>query len=71
MARRLAALENGKYALITSSGMGAANIVFHLLNHGDHLIASDDLYGGVTAYINDLLQNGLGVKVDVADLSDP
>jgi cystathionine beta-lyase/cystathionine gamma-synthase len=42
----LAALENAKYGLCFSSGMGAADAIIKLLNPGDEVIATDDLYGG-------------------------
>lgn len=42
----LAALENAKYGLCFSSGMGAADTIIKLLSPGDEVIATDDLYGG-------------------------
>ncbi len=42
----LAALENAKYGICFSSGMGAADAIIKLLNPGDEVIATDDLYGG-------------------------
>lgn len=44
--KSLAALENGKYALCFSSGMGATDAVVKLLKPGDEVITSNDLYGG-------------------------
>ena len=42
----LAALENGSYALAFSSGLAAMDAILKVLNPGDEVIASDDLYGG-------------------------
>lgn len=42
----LAALEEGKYAVVYSSGLGAELAVLNLLQAGDHIVAGDDLYGG-------------------------
>ncbi len=42
----IAALENAKHCLCFSSGMGAIDAVAKLLNPGDEVIATDDLYGG-------------------------
>ena len=42
----LAALENGKFGLAFSSGMGATDAVMKLLRPGDEVIAGNDLYGG-------------------------
>lgn len=42
----LAALEDAPHALAFASGLAAANIVLLALSRGDHVIASQDLYGG-------------------------
>ena len=42
----LAALENGTFGLAFSSGMAAASTVMNLFSQGDHLIVTDDVYGG-------------------------
>jgi cystathionine gamma-synthase len=42
----LAALECGRRALAFSSGMAAISAVFDLLSVGDHVVFSEDLYGG-------------------------
>ena len=42
----IASLESGTRGFAFASGMAATNTVIDLLNAGDHVIASDDLYGG-------------------------
>ena len=42
----LAALENAKHGLCFSSGMGAIDTIIKLLNPGEEVIATNDLYGG-------------------------
>jgi cystathionine beta-lyase len=42
----LAALENGKYGLCFSSGCAALNTLLQTLKPNDHVIISDDVYGG-------------------------
>ena len=42
----LAALENATYGLCFSTGMSAIDAVVKLLKPGDHVIATNDLYGG-------------------------
>jgi cystathionine gamma-lyase len=42
----IAELENAKYGLCFSSGMGATDAVAKLLRPGDEVITGDDLYGG-------------------------
>ena len=42
----VAALEEGEKAFAFSSGMAAATALMELFSPGDHIIATDDLYGG-------------------------
>ncbi len=56
---KLAALEGGEAAVATASGMAAISAcLFTVLRNGDHLLASDVLYGGthdfVTQHADDL-----------------
>ena len=53
----LAALDGGKYGIYYSSGMAAVDSVMKLLKSGDHIICSDDVYGGVSRLYNNLLVN--------------
>ena len=42
----LAAIENAKYGLSFSSGVAATDAIIKLLQPGDEVVASDDMYGG-------------------------
>jgi cystathionine beta-lyase/cystathionine gamma-synthase len=42
----LASLERAAFGRCFSSGMGAINTVVNLLETGDHVVSSDDVYGG-------------------------
>ncbi len=44
--RSLAALENGRYGLCFSSGLGAIDAIMKLLVPGDEVVSTSDLYGG-------------------------
>ena len=66
----LAALENGKHALAFASGLAATDAVFHLLSAGDHLVLSDDLYGG-TFRLADKVFKRLGIEQTFVDVTDP
>src|SRR3989449_10050771 len=44
----LAGLEGAKYALSFSSGMGAITTSLTLLKKGDHVVVTDDCYGGAS-----------------------
>ena len=53
----LAALDGGKYGIAFSSGMAAVDSMMKLLNTGDHVVCSDDVYGGVSRLYNNLMTN--------------
>ena len=66
----LAALEGGKHALAFASGLAATDAVLHLCSAGDHVVLSDDLYGG-TFRIADKVFKRLGLALSFVDMSDP
>ncbi len=53
----LADLDGGKYGICFSSGMAAVDSIMKLFKSGDHIICSDDVYGGVSRLYNNLLVN--------------
>ena len=68
--KRCAALEGGKAALCTASGMSAIFLAVHtILSAGDHIIASASLYGGTDTMFRYSLPK-MGITVDfVEDLT--
>ena len=52
--RTMAILEGGIKAFAFSSGQAANMAVFSLLNPGDHVLLSDDIYGGTFRIIGDV-----------------
>jgi len=66
----LAALENAKFGLAFSSGMGATDAVMKLLLPGDEVITGDDLYGGSYRMFTKIFAN-YGIKFHFLDLSNP
>lgn len=66
--KSLAALENGKFALCFSSGMGATDAVIKLLNPGDEVITSNDLYGGSYRMFKRVFER-FGIKFHFIDLT--
>ena len=53
----IAALENGKFGICFSSGMGAIDAVLKLLKSGDEVIANNDLYGGTYRIFTKIFAN--------------
>ncbi|GAA4913500.1 cystathionine gamma-synthase [Mucilaginibacter defluvii] len=66
----LAALENAKYGLAFSSGMGATDAVMKLLQPGDEVITGDDLYGGSYRIFTKIFAN-YGIKFHFISFADP
>lgn len=54
--RNLAALEGGKTGFAFASGMAAINVVLTLLQAGDHVIVSDNTYGGTFRLFDKVLK---------------
>ncbi len=67
--KSLAALENGKFGICFSSGMGATDAVARLLNPGDEVITSNDLYGGSYRLFTKVYER-VGIKFHFIDLSN-
>jgi cystathionine gamma-synthase len=49
----MALFEHGKYGLAFSSGMGAISALIKFFKPGDHIIVSEDLYGGTFRLFNE------------------
>ena len=59
----LAAIENGKHAISCAVGMSAGDACFKLFSAGDHIVCGDDVYGGVTRLLDNIIvQQGLSVS---------
>lgn len=66
--KSLAALENARHAICFSSGMGATDAVIKLLNPGDEVITSNDLYGGSYRMFRRIFEK-YGIKFHFTDLT--
>ncbi len=66
----VAALENGRYGISFSSGMSAVDAISRLLQAGDHVVSSDDVYGGVQRLYNQVL-NRFGIEITFIDSTNP
>ena len=67
----LAALENGQYATVFSSGLGATTAIISTLQNGDTVAAGNDLYGGTFRLFNQVFKNfGLALlSINTQDLN--
>ncbi len=66
--RNVAALEKAKRGFAFASGMAAINAIFSMLSAGDHVVLSENVYGGTFRLINGVLKN-LGLSFTFVDTS--
>lgn len=64
----IASLENGRYGFAFSSGMAAISTVLSLFMPGQHIIVSDDLYGGTYRLFEEIYKR-YGIEFTYADTS--
>lgn len=65
----IAAAESGQRGLAFASGMAAITTLLYLFQPGDHLIVSDDLYGGTYRLFEQIFSN-FGLEFTFVDTSD-
>ncbi len=70
LARYLAAMENTEFAACTASGLSAISCtLLQLCQKGDHIVASDTVYGGTHALLGDLFP-AMGIETTFVDPCD-
>ena len=68
--RCIADLESGTAGYAFASGLAAESTVLDLLKSGDHVIASDDLYGGTFRLFERVRKASAGLAFDFVDKTD-
>ena len=68
--RCIADLESGTAGFAFASGMAATATVLECLEHGTHVIAMHDLYGGTYRLFEQVRSRSAGLQFDYIDLSD-
>ena len=68
--RCVADLEGGSRACAFASGLAGMATVLDLLKSGDHVLASDDLYGGTFRLFERVRQHSAGLEFSFIDMSD-
>jgi cystathionine gamma-lyase len=68
--RCLASLENAKHGLCFASGMAAISATLDLLSSNDHVVVTDDLYGGTFRLFDKVLKRH-GLTFTYVDASQP
>jgi cystathionine gamma-lyase len=62
----LASLDGGRFGLAFASGMAAEDTLLHLFAVGDHVVASDDVYGGTFRLFHRVLERA-GLRFTFVD----
>jgi cystathionine gamma-lyase len=68
--RCIADLEGGQAAFAFASGLAAISTTLDCLDHGSHIIAVDDLYGGSRRLFHRVRNRSAGLDISQLDLSD-
>jgi cystathionine gamma-lyase len=69
--RCIADLEGGSAAFAFASGLAAIATTLECLDHGSHIIAVDDLYGGSRRLFERVRPRSAGLEVSTLDFTDP
>ncbi len=67
--KSLASIENGKHGLAFASGLAAMDAVMKLLQPGDEVISTNDLYGGSYRLFTKIFE-GFGLKFHFVGMND-
>jgi cystathionine gamma-lyase/cystathionine beta-lyase/cystathionine gamma-lyase/homocysteine desulfhydrase len=67
--RNLAALEGARFGFAFASGMAAIDATLRLVKSGEHVIVSDNTYGGTYRLFSKILSN-YGLEFDYVDTSE-
>jgi cystathionine gamma-lyase len=68
--RCIADLESGTRGYAFASGLAGIATVLDMLDSGDHVIASDDLYGGTYRLLHRVRQRSAGLKFTLVDMGN-
>jgi cystathionine gamma-lyase len=70
--QKLAVLEKARYGLAFASGLAAETaVLLALLKTGDHVIVTDDLYGGTQRLFRKVFEANYGIRFSFVDTSQP
>ncbi len=68
--RCIADLESGSEGFAFASGLAAISTILEILSSGDHVVATDDLYGGSFRLFDKVRKRSAGLEFSFVDMSD-
>lgn len=69
--RALAAVEHATHGIAFSSGLAATSSILQTLQHGDHAVCIDDVYGGTQRLFRRIATANMNMSFTFIDMSDP
>lgn len=66
----MCALEKAKYSFVLPSGNAAGSFITHILKPGDHILATQDMYGGLINYFDNLATPVIDYKVSYVNFDN-
>ena len=66
--KMIAGLENAEHGICFSSGVAAIDAIIRTLSPGDHVIASNDLYGGTYRLFTEMFEP-VGISFSFVDMT--
>jgi len=68
--RCIADLESGTEGFAFASGLAAISTILEILSSGDHVVATDDLYGGSFRLFDKVRKRSAGLEFSFVDMTD-
>lgn len=68
LAKKISALENGRYTTLYASGIAAETAFFFSLSPGDHILCCQEVYGGTYRLLEEIMKK-FGISADYVDFS--
>lgn len=66
----LAALEDGEHCRVYASGLAASMAMANIMKVGDHVLCSDDVYGGTQRFFRKVSVPRHGIEASFVDMTD-
>ncbi|KAA9001318.1 PLP-dependent transferase [Affinibrenneria salicis] len=66
----IAQLEGGSRGFAFASGLAASAAILELIDHGSHVVAVDDLYGGSWRLLENVRKRSAGLQITYVDPAD-
>jgi len=66
----IAKIDGGNFSFVFSSGLAGTTALTQLLRAGDHIVCSDDVYGGTNRFFSRIASN-FNIEISLVDAREP